>query len=106
MENASDISVEVVYAEPDCQCLISLAVPKGSDVKDVLNRSGFIEKYNIDLEVNKVGIYGRIVKLEQLVKEGDRVEIYRPLQADPKEVRRKLAKEGKTMGKNREYGDS
>ena len=93
--------VEVVYGSPESQCLISLAVPKGSDVANVLDRSGLIERYNIDLDVNKVGIYGQIVKLDHLVNEGDRVEIYRSLQADPKEVRRRLAREGKTMGKDR-----
>ncbi len=94
---ARQIEVEVVYALPEWQCLLSLRVAAGSTVRDVIERSGLVERFGIDLAVNRTGVFGRLVVLDHLVEEGDRVEIYRPLTADPKIVRRKLAAEGRTM---------
>lgn len=99
MGNDRKVNVEVVYAEPQRQHLVELSVPVGSDVKQVLNQSGLIEQHGLDLSVNRVGIFGRFVELNQLVVDGDRVEVYRPLVADPKEIRRELAAQGKTMGR-------
>jgi putative ubiquitin-RnfH superfamily antitoxin RatB of RatAB toxin-antitoxin module len=101
MGNDKKINVEVAYAEPKRQYLIELTVPSGSDVKHVLKQSGFIERHRLDLNVNRVGIFGRFVALDHLVAEGDRVEVYRPLTADPKQIRRELAAQGKTMARGK-----
>lgn len=94
------ITVEVVYARPGEQVLEQLSVPSGSTVEAVLRQSGVLDRFpEIDLEVNKVGIFGKATKLSSQVVGGDRVEIYRPLIADPKEARKKRAAEGKAMKK-------
>lgn len=94
------ISVEIVYALPARQELLRLEVPAGETVAGAVQRSGLLERYpEIDLAVNKLGIFGRLCTPERVLEEGERVEIYRPLIADPKEVRRRLAAEGRTMGK-------
>lgn len=97
---ADEIRVEVAYARPDKQVVIPLTVPVGSTVEEAIRRSGILEQFpEIDLAKNKVGIYSKVTKLDALLRDQDRVEIYRPLIADPKEVRRARAKEGKPMKK-------
>ncbi|MBK0001665.1 RnfH family protein [Erwinia sp. S38] len=87
-----DIAVEVVYALPEKQYLYSVKVPEGSTVEDAIKASGVLDlRSDIDLNENKVGIYSRPVKLHDEVQSGDRIEIYRPLIADPKELRRQRA---------------
>lgn len=87
-----DIAVEVVYALPEKQYLQSVKLEQGSTVEQAILASGLLRlRKDIDLSVNKVGIYSRPVKLSDVVEEGDRVEIYRPLIADPKELRRQRA---------------
>lgn len=100
MASASEMRVEVAFALPLQQTLLSLAVPVGATVREAIDASGILSLHpEIDLEALKTGIFGRIAKLDEVLNPGDRVEIYRPLKADPKEVRRRLAAEGKTMGK-------
>lgn len=97
---SEQINVEVVYALPHEQILLSLQVPQGSTVRDAIRSSGILEKYpEIDLARNKLGIFGKLSKEDAVLRERDRVEINRPLLADPKEVRRKRAEEGKAMKK-------
>ena len=87
-----DISVEVVYALPEKQYQLYVKVKQGSTVEQAILKSGLLElRREIDLASNKVGIYSRPVKLDDVVQEGDRIEIYRPLIADPKELRRQRA---------------
>lgn len=87
-----DISVEVVYALPEKQYLRYVKVEQGSTVEQAIKASGLLElRKEIDLSSNKVGIFSRPVKLNDSVDEGDRIEIYRPLIADPKELRRQRA---------------
>ena len=94
------ITVEVAYARPDEQRIIELQVPPGTTVAEAIERSGIIEYFpEIDLSKNKVGIFGKLSKLDKVLQAGDRVEIYRPLIADPKEARKKRAAQGKTMKK-------
>lgn len=94
------ITVEVVYARPGEQVLEQLSVAANSTVDVVLQQSGILERFpEIDLNVNKVGIFGKATTLSSNVVEGDRIEIYRPLIADPKEARKKRAAEGKAMKK-------
>jgi len=88
----SEIAVEVVYALPERQYLRQVTLTTGSTVEQAILASGLLEiRKDIDLTRNKVGIYSRPVKLSDPLKEGDRVEIYRPLIADPKELRRQRA---------------
>lgn len=94
------LTVEVVYANPAEQVLEQLRVPSGSTVKSAIELSGILKRFpEIDLGVNKVGIFGKASPLNGTLNDGDRVEIYRPLIADPKEARKKRAAEGKQMKK-------
>jgi putative ubiquitin-RnfH superfamily antitoxin RatB of RatAB toxin-antitoxin module len=94
------IEVEVAYARPDEQVILALQVPDGSTVEDAIRRSGVLERFpEIDLATNKVGVFGKVGKLDQELSPGDRVEIYRPLIADPKEARKQRAAEGRAMKK-------
>ncbi len=97
---AETIHVEIVYALPDRQEIASLNVPAGSTVNQAIEASGLLARYpEIDLSKNKLGIYAKLVKLDTALRDRDRVEIYRPLIADPKEVRKQRAAEGKLMKK-------
>ncbi|PWC17664.1 RnfH family protein [Brenneria corticis] len=91
-----DIRVEVVYALPERQYLRTVTLAEGSSVEQAIAASGLLELLaDIDLQTNKVGIYSRTVKLSDILNDGDRVEIYRPLIADPKELRRQRAERAK-----------
>ncbi len=92
--------MEVVYARPDTQPVIMVEVESGATVEHAIRRSGVLERFpEIDLERNRVGVFGKLTRLDRRLGPGDRVEIYRPLLGDPKEIRRQLAAQGKTMGK-------
>jgi putative ubiquitin-RnfH superfamily antitoxin RatB of RatAB toxin-antitoxin module len=87
-----DIAVEVVYALPEKQYLYTVNVEEGATVEDAIKASGILElRRDINLASNKVGVFSRPVKLGDEVHSGDRIEIYRPLLADPKELRRQRA---------------
>ncbi|MGB2080136.1 MAG: RnfH family protein, partial [Vibrio sp.] len=96
-ENQNQIlHVEVVYPLPHEQKVFTLAVRPNMSVEAIIQESGVLEQYpEIDLSKNKVGIFSRNVKLDSLVQDKDRIEIYRPLLADPKEIRRKRAEQAK-----------
>jgi putative ubiquitin-RnfH superfamily antitoxin RatB of RatAB toxin-antitoxin module len=95
------INIEVVYALPDEQILLKRSVPAGTTVAEAIQASGVLDKHpEIDLANNKLGIFGKLTKADAVVRDKDRIEIYRPLIADPKEVRRKRAEEGKVMKKS------
>lgn len=86
------IQVEVVYAIRERQELVALKVEAGSTVADAIELSGLAERFEgFAVNPDTVGIFSRKVSLEQLLRDGDRVEIYRPLLADPKESRRQRA---------------
>ncbi len=92
------IRIEVAYAGVHEQALLALRVPAGCKVGDAIAASGILQRFpEIDLRAHKVGIFGRRVTVDHVLEEGDRVEIYRPLRADPKQVRRELARLGRTM---------
>lgn len=92
------MKVEVAYATPQKQLILSVQVSSGSTVHDTIVTSGILSQFpEIDLSSVKVGIFSRLVSMDAVVREKDRIEIYRPLLADPKEVRRQRAQEGKTM---------
>ncbi|TPH19371.1 RnfH family protein [Litorilituus lipolyticus] len=94
------IHVEVVYGLPHKQKLLSLPVPLGTTVEQAIQESGMLVLFSeIDLKVNKVGIWNRAVKLSEQLSDLDRIEIYRPLIADPKEVRKRRAEKAKEEGR-------
>lgn len=95
---ADIIQVEVAYALPHEQALIALEVPSGTTMYEAAKQSRIAEKFaEIDLESADMGIFGKVERKpkEYQLQEGDRVEIYRPLIADPKEVRKRRAEEAK-----------
>ena len=99
MDNNEKFFIEVIYALPEEQELLTLDVEQGTTVEQAIKLSGILEKYpEIDLDNCKVGIFGKITKKDEALRDKDRIEIYRPLSADPKESRRKRAekKEAKT----------
>ena len=90
--------VEVAYALAEKQSLISLEVEEGTTLKDAIEASGILEKYNeIDLSKQQVGIFSKFATLDTVLREKDRVEIYRSLIADPKQVRKERAAQVKAM---------
>ena len=96
--HSSLITVEVAYALPNNQLIIPLQVAPETTAEQAITASGILQKFpEIDLSVNKVGLFGKLSKLETPLRHLDRVEIYRPLIADPKEVRKQRAEEGKLM---------
>ncbi|HKO87374.1 MAG TPA: RnfH family protein [Burkholderiales bacterium] len=83
------IKVEVVYAEPLRQLLYSVEVLEGSTIAEAIQVSGLVRDFPaLDLTQCRVGIHARLANVGAVVEDGDRVEIYRPLSADPKEARR------------------
>jgi uncharacterized protein len=93
MDNPELIAIEVAYATPAAQTLLSLHVPVGTTIETAIYRSGILEQHpDIDLNTQKVGIFSKSRPLSSIVKAGDRIEIYRPLTIDPKEARRKRAR--------------
>ena len=86
------VRIEVVLAMPGRQELVALEVASGSTLADAIAQSGLPEMFEgFELDPAKVGIFGQKASLEQVLRDGDRVEIYRPLIADPKEARRQRA---------------
>lgn len=87
------MKVEVAYARPDVQVILEVEVAEGATVEEAIRRSGILERFpEIDLSAQKVGVFARVVPLSQTLREWDRVEIYRPLIADPKAARRRRAR--------------
>lgn len=94
------ISIEVVYGTPDKQVLLEVKIEHGLNVEQAILASGIFQHFpEIDLKLLKVGIWNRTCKLDTELKDGDRIEIYRPLIADPKEVRRRRADKAKDEGR-------
>jgi len=97
---AEKINVEVVYALQQKQELVAVKLEEGATVRQAIEASGLLAKYpEIDLAKNKLGIFAKLAKADGVLRDKDRVEIYRPLIADPKEVRKQRAAEGKMMKK-------
>ena len=86
------IAIEIVYAMPQVQIVVGLDLEEGSTVEDALKASGILDRHpELDPVSCRLGIWGRVAARSQILKPRDRVEIYRPLVADPKQVRRKRA---------------
>ncbi len=99
-ESSKEIIVEVAYALPHEQQIIPVKAYAGITAEAAIKQSGILNKFTeIDLTINKIGLFGKLTKLETVLRHMDRVEIYRPLIADPKEVRKQRAADGKIMKK-------
>lgn len=97
---AESIRIEVAYARPDRQVVREVEVAPGTSAVQAVVESGLLEQFpEIDLASNRIGIFGKLCKPDRVLAAGDRVEIYRPLVGDPKEIRRQLAAQGRVMGK-------
>ena len=95
-ENEHRINVEVCYALPEKQTLLRVTVDAEATIKQIIEASGVLEQHpSISLADNKVGVFSRLSKLGDTVHDGDRIEIYRPLLIDPKEVRKERALKAK-----------
>lgn len=102
---SEEILVEVAYALPHKQEVLSVKVKPGATVSQAIEQSGILADFpEIDLASAKVGIFGKQAKLDAALRDKDRIEIYRPLIADPKEIRKKRAAEGK--GTKQEAGEA
>ncbi len=92
MSDKETINVEVAYALPEKQALLAVDVVPGTTALEAARQSGITDQFEgIDLENSKLGIFGQLVSPGYVLQPGDRVEIYRPLIADPKEVRKARA---------------
>ncbi|MFC7517477.1 RnfH family protein [Herbaspirillum sp. GCM10030257] len=88
----ADLRIQVCYAKPEWQFLRELSVVPGTTIRDAIQVSGLLEEApEIDLSTARVGVYGKLKELDALLREHDRVEVYRPLIADPKDARRRRA---------------
>ena len=97
---AEKINVEVIYALANQQDIARVSLPKGSTATQAIEASGLLVKHpEIDLKKNKIGVFAKLAKADTVLRDRDRIEIYRPLIADPKEVRKQRAAEGKVMKK-------
>ena len=98
--DTQEIHVELVYALPEHQTLLDFTVPKGTTLEQAIGLSGIQEHYpELDLSTLKAGLFGKIAPRTLQLREKDRIELYRPLVADPKEVRKQRAEAGKKMKK-------
>lgn len=103
MADVKMITVEVAYARPDKQVILKVSVPENATLEVAMRASGILEQFpEIDLDQNKVGIFGKLAKRDGPLRPGDRVEIYRPLVADPKQARRERA----TQARQRRSADA
>ncbi|MGM0524847.1 MAG: RnfH family protein [Pseudomonadota bacterium] len=93
-------TVEVAYATPEKQLILTVQVPAGTTVEQCIEQSGIQQHFSdIDLSQQKVGIWNKTTKLDTEPRDGDRIEIYRALIADPKAVRKRRAEKAKQEGR-------
>jgi putative ubiquitin-RnfH superfamily antitoxin RatB of RatAB toxin-antitoxin module len=98
MPDQDVIEIEVAYARPQRQRIVTLQVRAGSSVRDALRQSRLGDEFaEIDMQHCPVGVFGREITDDYVIKAGDRIEIYRPLERDPRDARRELAARGLTM---------
>lgn len=84
------MKIGIAYALPQRQAWFDIEVPDGATIRDAIERSGILKQFpDIDLETQKVGVYGKLSPLNTVLNDGDRVEIYRPIICDPKTVPRR-----------------
>jgi len=101
------IDVEVVLATAERQVLLPMQVAEGATVADVISESRMhVEFPEVTIDELDVGVWGRLVDRDHVIRDGDRIEIYRPLGIDPREARRRLASAGRTMGRPARSGSN
>lgn len=99
-EKTDMLHAQVCYALPEVALLVAISVPAGATLRQAVQASGLLQRYPaIDLDQQKVGVFGKVRPADTLLRDGDRVEIYRPLQADPKETRRRRARHKASEGR-------
>ena len=99
MSGNNTIRVEVVFALAERQQLLSVTLTAGTTAIEAVARSGMAGKFpDQDLAACALGIWGRLIDETQILQDGDRIELYRPLKIDPRDARRRLAAEGRSMG--------
>lgn len=97
---AKTFTVEVIYALPDQQELLNVNLIEGQTAQDAIEKSGVLKRHpDLQIEGMVIGLFGKKTKMAQVLRDRDRIEIYRPLIADPKEVRKRKAAEGKKLKK-------
>lgn len=105
MNDTSTIRVEVAYALPQKQAIVALEVAQGTTALEAAQKSGITAQFDgIDLDNAKLGLFGKVISPGQQLQAGDRVEIYRPLIADPKEVRKARAARAKQRRQQEQAG--
>lgn len=103
MQENNMIHIEVAYATPEEQVIIPIDIESGATAEQAIQQSKIQQLFtDINLTKQKIGIFSKPCKLDTVLRDGDRIEIYRPLIADPKAVRKKRAAEGKVMRKGKE----
>ena len=106
MSTTDTIQIEVAYARPERQDVVPLSLAAGCTLQQAVEASGLPAQYpEIDVAKGKFGIYSKLARPDTVLRDRDRVEIYRPLIADPKEVRKQRAAEGKAMKKGGGVGE-
>ncbi len=96
MASATELVVEVIYATRARQEVRTVRLPVGSVVEQAIRHSGLLAEFpEIDLAVNRVGVYGEPVELDSMLEGGERIEIYRPLVVDPREARSRRARKAR-----------
>jgi putative ubiquitin-RnfH superfamily antitoxin RatB of RatAB toxin-antitoxin module len=101
MNEEAPVEVEVAYARPDAQIVMAIQVNAGTPAREVLRQSGLAERFpEIDILTCPIGVFGIRIDDDYGVQAGDRVEVYRPLERDPRDARRELAARGLTIGSN------
>lgn len=99
MAERDKVHIQLCYALPEKAFVIDLDINVGSTIEEAIHHSGLLADYpDIDLDNTKIGVFGKLKTLDTLVREGDRIEIYRPLRADPMESRRRRAQHKKKGG--------
>ena len=97
--NGAPLKIEIAYAEPQRVIVKTLSLPAGSCVADALRLASLDPDFTgVDLENSAHGIFGRLTRTEQVLQDGDRIEIYRPLATDPKLARRARANQARRAG--------
>ena len=100
LEKCEEIMVEIAYALPNRQLIVTVNLPTKTSIKSAIEASNILTEFpEIDLSVNKVGLFGKISQLDTLLRHKDRVEIYRPLTIDPKKARIKRAENTQSLKK-------
>lgn len=99
MSDKQEHRLEVAYGTPDRQCLVEIHVSQGATCGDAVKLSGVTDRFPHDnIESLPLAVWGKVVQRDTVVRDGDRIEILRPLENDPRVARRELATDGQTMG--------